>query len=119
MKKICLAVIIFFAISGCATFRTIETKSDGNKIDKSMIDNIKPGVTTKKAVIEVFGQPSKTIKKDDGSEELIYSYTEKKTPSYFSGFIVKERNAVVTTTILEIIIKGDIVLGYKFAKTEE
>lgn len=116
MKKICLAVIMLFAISSCAT---IETRSEGKKIDKEMISSIKPGVTTQKAVIEVFGYPSKSNKKEDGTEELIYTYSEKDVSSYFSGFIIREKNAPTTNTTLEIIIKDDVVIGYKFVKTAE
>ncbi|MBI5893218.1 MAG: hypothetical protein HZB79_06150 [Deltaproteobacteria bacterium] len=116
MKKICLAVIMLFAISSCAT---IETRSEGNKIDKQLIESIKPGVTTKKAIIETFGYPSKSNKKEDGTEEFIYNHVEKNVSSYFSGFIIKEKNAPTTSTALEIIIKDDIVIGYKFIKTAE
>jgi len=118
MKKIYRALVIIFiaAIWGCAT---IVTRSEGTKVEKSMVESIKPGVTTKKAVIEIFGYPSRSNLKGDGSEELIYTHVEKRVPSYFSGFIVNEKNAPATSTTLEIIVKDDIVLGYRFIKTSE
>lgn len=119
MKVFYTAIVILFVISGCAGVKTIETRSEGNKIDKSMVESIKPGVTTKKAIIEIFGNPAKSIKKDDEGEELIYNYVEKKVPSYFCGFIANEKNASTTTTTLEIIVKDDVVLGYKLIKTAE
>ncbi|HBO83678.1 MAG: hypothetical protein A2073_05985 [Deltaproteobacteria bacterium GWC2_42_11] len=116
MKKFYLVITLFISIYGCAT---IETKTEGNKIDKSMVESIKPGITTKKAIIEIFGYPSKSNKKDDETEEFIYNHTEKKVSSYFKGFIVNEKDAEKTNSTLEIVIKNDIVVGYRFIKTAE
>lgn len=115
-KKYVIFIILFIVLAGC---RTVEKRTEGTRIDKHMVEGIKPGVTTKNAILEIFGYPSKTNKLEDGGEELIYDYKEKKISVYLEGFIVNEKNAPTTYTTLEIIIKDDIVKGYKFLKSSE
>ncbi|MBI5681861.1 MAG: outer membrane protein assembly factor BamE [Deltaproteobacteria bacterium] len=115
-KNYAVLIILFIALSGCAT---IEKRTEGTRIDKYMVESIKPGATTRKAMLEIFGSPSMVNKKDDGSEEFIYKYVEKKVKVYVQGFIVDEKNAPTTYTTLEIIVKDDIITGYRFVKSSE
>lgn len=115
-KEYVVFAVLFIALSGCAT---VEKRTEGTRIDKYMVESIKPGSTTRKAMLEIFGSPSMVNKKEDGSEEFIYKYVEKKVKVYAEGLIVNERNAPTTSATLEIIVKDDIIIGYRFVKSSE
>jgi len=50
---------------------------------------------------------------------LTYTYTEKRTPTYFGEFIVNERESQRITITLEITIQDGLVSSYNFKKQEE
>ncbi|MBI5327867.1 MAG: hypothetical protein HZB80_06200 [Deltaproteobacteria bacterium] len=117
-------LFIFIVLHACASISSIsisstKIRSEGNKITKEQVEEIKPGITTKNAITDTFGPPQKTDSKTDGTEILIYTYVEKKIPAYFGEFIVNERQSRVTTITLEITIKHGLVLSYNFKRQEE
>lgn len=116
MKRTFTIILIAIALTACASTKI---QSEGNKITKEQAEAIKPGVTSKNTVIETFGNPKKIETKDDGTEILLYTYTEKRTPAYFGEFVVNERQSRVSTTTLEITIKDGVVQSYDFKKQEE
>jgi outer membrane protein assembly factor BamE (lipoprotein component of BamABCDE complex) len=119
MKRIITIILISIAITACASISSTKIRSEGSKITKEQAEEIKPGVTTKNTITGTFGNPTKTDSKADGTEIFIYTYIEKKTPTYFGEFIVNERQSRVTTITLEITIKDGLVLLYNFKKHEE
>lgn len=119
MKRIFTIMLISMTITACASISSVKVQSEGNKITKEQAEKIQPGITTRNAIIETLGNPTKRESKPDGSEVLTYTYTEKKTPAYFGGFIVNERQSKVTTATLEVTIKDGLVLSYNFKRQEE
>lgn len=119
MKRILAIIAIGIAVTACAAISSTRIQSEGNKITREQAEAIKPGITTRKVIIDTFGNPAKTESKADGTETLTYTYKEKRTPTYFGEFIVNEKQSVFMTTILEIIIKEGLVLSYNFKRQEE
>ncbi len=119
MKRVIIIASILIILTACASIKSTRTQSEGNKISKEQTEEIKPGVTAKSAIIEMFGNSVKTESKDDGTEVLTYTYTEKRTPTYLREFIVNERGSRTTTVTLEITIKDGLVVSYNFKKQEE
>jgi len=118
MKKIiCLSVLLTLA-AGCSTVTTKTTKTQGTKIEKEAALKLKPGVTTRDAVISAFGNPAETIT-ENGEERLKYVYTEKQVKSYFGGTIQDEVTGGKATTTLEVVIKNNVVDSYKFKTIDE
>jgi outer membrane protein assembly factor BamE (lipoprotein component of BamABCDE complex) len=117
MKKSYLIILaVLLSLTACASTKI---QSEGNKITREQAERIKPGITTKSIVIDTFGNPSMVDSKPDGTEVLIYTYTEKRTPTYFGEFIVNERQSQRITITLEITIKDGLVSSYNFKKQEE
>lgn len=116
MKKILMIIAITMTVAACAS---VKVQSEGNKITRAQAEEIKPGLTTRNIIIDTFGKPAKIESKADGTEVLIYTYIEKKTPAYFGEFIVNERQSRVAMTTLEVTIKDGLVLSYNFKKQEE
>lgn len=119
MKTIFIITLISITLPSCAAIQSTRIQAEGNKITKEQIEEIKPAVTTKESVISAFGDPTKTEIKPDGTEMLIYAYTEKTTPTYLGGFIVNERQTKISVTTLEITIKDGLVISYNYKKEEE
>lgn len=116
--KKCLALSIllsFFFIGGCAG--TI-VKTEGIRIERESLTDIKPSVTTRDSVISLFGNPSETSS-GNGEETLKYIFKEQKTPTYMGGFVEDSAGAKTTTTTLEFTIKDNIVQSYRFKSSEE
>ena len=111
-----IVILIIFILPACASTKI---QSEGNKITREQAEGIKPGITTKNVVIDTFGNPSKIDSKPDGTEVLTYTYTEKRTPTYFGEFIVNERESQRITITLEITIQDGLVSSYNFKKQEE
>ena len=119
MKKILMIIAAAMIVTACATVSSVKVNTEGVKITREQIDEIKPGSTTKNDIIKIFGNPIKAEAKTDGTDALTYTYTEKKTPTYFREFIVNEKQSKVTTMTLEVIIKDGLVLSYNFKKQED
>src|SRR3989304_1263041 len=119
MKRIFIIIFISITITACASISSTKVQSEGNKISREQAEGIKPGVTTRNVVTDTFGNPSKADSKPDGIEVLTYTYTEKRTPTYFGEFIVNERQSQVITITLEITIQDGVVSSYNFKKQEE
>lgn len=119
MRIIFTTILILISLTACASISSIKVQTEGNKITREQADKIQPGITTKNTIIETLGNPTKTESKTDGAEVLTYTYTEKKTPTYFGGFIVNENQSKTTTVTLEIIVKNGTVLSYNFKSQEE
>lgn len=119
MKKTLMIIIVAMTVTACASISSVKVKTEGVKITREQIDGIKPGSTTKNDIIKTFGNPIKAESKTDGTDALIYTYTEKKTPTYFGEFIVNEKQSKVITMTLEVTIKDGLVQSYNFAQEEK
>jgi len=114
-----MIIIAAMTITACAAISSVKVKTEGVKITKEQINEIKPGSTTKNDIIKTFGNPIKTESKTDGTDALTYTYTEKKTPTYFGEFIVNEKQSKIITMTLEVTIKDGLVQSYNFAQEEK
>ena len=113
MKRALLAVLVL-AMIGCTM---IETRTEGRRLDSAEIMQLKPGITTRQAAIDLFGAPTEITNKD-GEEQLVYTFKEKKIPSYFGGLLINESNITEEASTLTLIIRDDIVFSYKFNNLE-
>lgn len=114
MKRLLLALPLIFAV-GCSG---VKTKSEGTKIEKESVLQIKPGVTTRQMIIDSFGEPTSTTTVD-GGEKLTYEFKEKKVPSYLGGLVENETRATEETKTLEVTISDDVVRTFRFKSAEE
>ncbi|MBI5644340.1 MAG: hypothetical protein HY954_12805 [Deltaproteobacteria bacterium] len=113
MKKIIFTIALLFAAAGCATVM----RTEGNKIEKNSVLNLKPGTTTRQMVLESFGAPS-NINNENNEEKLVYVFKEKKIPVYLGGIIENETKKSESVTTLELIIRDNILYSYRFKSAE-
>ena len=76
-KKQLITVLICLGLCGCATC--------GKPIDKSTVEQMQKGVTTKEEVVKKFGQPDGTY--FDKDNKLIYYYSASKVKSSGWNFV--------------------------------
>lgn len=116
MKTINIAVILSaLLIAGCSAPLI---KSEGVRIDKAQILNLKTGFTTRAEVLESFGPPSE-VTSEGGEEKILYVFNETVTPTYLGGLVENELKAERTTTALELVLRGSIVYSYSFKTTHK
>ncbi len=111
MRRLFFAFLLLL-VSGCAN---IAVKTEGNRIDKSMVTELRPGVTTREKVLELFGEPQEA-EYSEGRERLVYIYREKKVPVYL-GLIENETKGKEIITTLEIILDDNRVYSYRFSSS--
>lgn len=115
MKHTPTAFIVLLTLAGCAT--TI-LPVEGTKIEKEQVVRIKPGVTTRREIVSVFGEPKET-KTLENTETVRYLFKEKNVNEYLGGMFVDKVNGKVTITVLDVVIKDDRVDSYKYRVIEE
>lgn len=113
MKKL-LLILPLVIIIGCAS---LAKRTQGTRIDKDKVMNIKPGTTTRQMVLEAFGQPTE-LSVEGSEEKLVYVFKEKATPAYFGGLVENEVQSKDSVTTLELILKDNIVYSYRFKSSE-
>ncbi|MBI5235609.1 MAG: hypothetical protein HY886_05100 [Deltaproteobacteria bacterium] len=114
MKTIKAAVILSaLLIAGCSA---PIIKSEGARIDKALILNLKTGSTTKAEALEAFGTPNE-VRAEHGEEKLLYVFNETVTPTYLGGLVENKLKTERTTATLELILKDSIVYSYNFKTT--
>ncbi len=113
MKRAIIAILVL-SMTGCTM---VETRTEGRRLDSAEILQLKPGITTRQAAIDLFGAPTEITNKD-GEEQLVYTFKEKKIPSYFGGLLVNESNITEEASTLILIIRDSIVFSYKFNNLE-
>ena len=117
MKKVIL-VVLTIIVTGCTSFGTTELRTEGVRIDRTRVAEIRPGVTTRQMIINTFGTPS-NINAEGNVERFVYVYKKKRVPVYLGGLVKDERHASKTVATLEIILENGIVKSYKFRSAEE
>lgn len=113
MKRILIAMITGLMLAGCASV----TKTEGVKVDREKVLELKPGVTTRQSVIEAFGAPSE-VSFENNEERMSYIFKEKKTPAYFGGIVENDVISREKKTVLELVFRNDVVHSYKYKSTE-
>lgn len=112
MKRI-LTTVCALLLIGCA----VTTRTEGTRIEKDHVLDLKPGTTTRQAVIEAFGAPTNTTY-ENKEEKLIYVFKERKVPVYLGGLVENETQKKESVSTLELVIRENIVYSYKFKNTE-
>jgi outer membrane protein assembly factor BamE (lipoprotein component of BamABCDE complex) len=107
-----LLLILTISLAGCTT---VETETKGRRIQSDSVMQIKPGITTRASIINLFGNPTE-ISHVDGVETFLYTYKEEKTPLFFGGLLQLESQKRSSSKSLELVIKDGIVLSYRFLR---
>ncbi|MEK6791877.1 MAG: hypothetical protein AABY45_09285 [Deltaproteobacteria bacterium] len=118
MKTIKIAVAISALLIGGAGCSAPIIKSEGVRIDKALILNLKTGSTTRAEVLESFGTPSE-VTAEGGEEKMLYVFNETVTPTYLGGLVENELKTERTTATLELILRGSVVYSYSFKTTHK
>jgi len=113
MNRIIALIPAILLIAGCMSV----TKTEGTKIDRSKVLDLKPGATTRQAVIAAFGSPTE-ISYENNEERMVYRFKEKKVPAYFGGLVENEAISREAATSLELVFRNDIVWTYRFKSSE-
>ncbi len=113
MKRFLTIMIAALAITGCAAV----TRTEGVKVDREKVLELKPGVTTRQAVLQTFGSPTEVVY-ENNEERLSYVYKEKKTPAYLGGMVENDVMTKEKKTVLEIVLKDDVVQTYRYKSSE-
>lgn len=113
MKRILIAMITGLMLAGCASV----TKTEGIKVDREKVLELKPGVTSRQAVLQAFGAPSE-VSFENNEERMSYIFREKKTPAYFGGIVENDVISREKKTVLELVFKNDVVHSYRYKSSE-
>ena len=114
-KRILAALLLMLTLSACTT---VETRTEGLRFDADAVKRLKVGVTTRDEVTELFGTPGDTVPLT-GGERLVYTFTEKRTPTYLGGIIRNEYAGKKVKRRLEVVIRDGVVSSYSFRDVEE
>lgn len=85
-----LVTVLFCAfLSSCIISHHSHTKNTSPEypISKSQLSSVESGVTTKRWVLDTFGEPTREKHLEDGEELIIYE-NKKKTSHHFSLFLI-------------------------------
>ncbi|MDP2906171.1 MAG: outer membrane protein assembly factor BamE [Candidatus Omnitrophota bacterium] len=113
MKKL-LIILLCLGLVGCATY--------GKPIDKSAVEQMQKGTTTKEEVIKKFGQPDGT--NFDKENRLIYYYNASKVNPSAMNFIpilnlVHSEMKMQIQMLVVVFSKEGIVEEYSFTDTDK
>lgn len=114
MNKLIYLFVITMLVSGCATC--------GTPIDRTAVEQMQKGVTTKEEVIKKFGQPDTTY--FDKDNRLIYSYFSTKVSSTAWNFIpvvslVHSEMKTKTQMLVIVFSKDGIVEEFSFTNSDK
>ncbi|MBE7415945.1 MAG: hypothetical protein HS130_12295 [Deltaproteobacteria bacterium] len=112
MKKL-LMLAAAALLDGCMNV----TKTEGTKIDKAKVLEIKAGSTTRQAVITSFGTPTE-VSYENNEEKMTYRFKEKKVPAYMGGMVENESKSRESVTVLELVFRDNVVWSYRYKSSE-
>lgn len=112
MKRI-FALAFFVLLAGCTTV----VHTQGKKIDRDRVLEIKTGETTRADVLSTFGTPTDIVV-ENNEEKLIYVFKEQRVPGYLGGLVESEVQGRESVTTLELVLRNDIVYSYRFRSSE-
>lgn len=139
MKTVPMVLLCVFLLSGCMTIN----KSTGTPIEKTAVEQIQKGVTTRSDILRLFGAPSRILSNSgsfdmsitntatggeiksqnvsapDAQEIYIYEYVL--TTGYKGGYIVYQDNSNTKKDTLMVWIdkKTGLVQNHAFTKQTE
>lgn len=113
MRKLVVAIIASLMLAGCASV----TKTEGINVDREKVLDLKPGQTTRQAVLQAFGAPTE-VSFENGEERMSYVFKEKKTPAYFGGIVENDVISREKKTVLELVFRNDVVYSYRYKSSE-
>ncbi len=112
VKALCIAfTCLALFMQGCISSKV---RKIGREIDRDLLEEINPGVTTYQDLTDLFGEPTKYKQKDEGVEVVIYTYREEKVPTYLGGLVEDETRKKAVTTSLEVTLKNGKVSSLRF-----
>lgn len=112
MKRLMMLVPAIL-LAGCMSV----TKTEGTRIDKAQVLEIKAGSTSRQAVIGAFGTPTE-VSYENNEERMIYRFKEKKVPAYMGGLVENEAKSRESVTVLELVFRDNVVWSYKYKSSE-
>lgn len=105
MRNIILVVLAVacLTMAGCAQ-PAVQTIGRGAPITDELVDSIKEGVTTKAELVAKLGQPFSATRMPDGSEMLMWSYTEtqQRGRTEHNVFFGSRYNVTANATMLNV-----------------
>ena len=113
MKRVLAIMIAALVITGCASV----TKTEGVKVDREKVLELKPGVTSRQMVLDTFGSPTE-VSFENNEERMSYVFKEKKTPAYLGGMVENDVMSREKKTVLEIVLRNDVVYTYRYKISE-
>lgn len=113
MKRAAIAFLAGLMLVGCAAV----TRTEGIKVDREKVLELKPGVTTRQSVLQSFGAPSE-VSFENGEERMSYVFKEKKTPALLGGVVENEVISKEKKTVLELVFRNDVVYSYRYKSSE-
>lgn len=90
--------------------------TQGTKISAAQVQEIKLGKTTETDLLGLLGPPSKKENRMDGSNVLLYIYSQTETPTLPGGFIIYGFLEKDREEIFEITMKNGFVQSFHFIK---
>lgn len=102
-----------FMLGGC--YYTLRSHQ-GTKISAAQVQEIKLGKTTETDLLSLLGPPSKKEIKMDGSNVLLYIYSQTETPTLPGGFILYGVLEKDREEVFEITMKNGFVQSFHFIK---
>jgi hypothetical protein len=92
---------ILFGAAGCAE---INVEAQGTRPSDEKLASVTDGVTSRDAVVAVFGVPQYIRVLDDGREQLIYEYRERETKETYFPLLFKKgfQKTRITRTYFEV-----------------
>ena len=81
-------------MTGCLVTHKASVKVSGEAVLKERLDAVKEGVTTRDDLILAFGQPTQSLKLEDGREVLTYTCERQETVQTIVLFAVQWETSV-------------------------
>jgi hypothetical protein len=111
---------IFFLLAGealllpCCSYTF--SSAEGNRVTSAQIQEIKLGRTTELGLIRLLGSPSKKEKAMNGTDRLIYEWTNIESLTFPGGYQARGFFDKEEGESFEVILKDGRVQSYRFIK---
>ena len=110
----------FFLLAGAALLLTgcsyTFSSAVGTRVTLAQIQEIKLGRTTELDLAKLLGSPTKMEKAKDGTQRLVYEWTDIWSPTFLGGYQARGFFDKEKDEAFEIIIKDGVVQNYRFMK---
>lgn len=114
MKNGIIAAVFALTLAGCAS---AIVRTEGVRIDRAQVLDIKVGSTTRQEVLQAFGSPT-AVNNENDAEKMVYVFRKKTVPTYFGGLIESEAQRKEASSTLEIVLRNGVVDSYSFKSME-